>query len=104
MVHALSIDVEDWYHDFLVDPRTPRASRVEANTLGVLDILEAHGVNATFFFLGEVAERFPALVRRVAAAGHEVAGGATPRSFVGRQAGHFSSVFTGRPDLPYLPL
>ena len=38
----------------------------------VLDILEAHGVKATFFFLGEVAERFPALVRRVAAAGHEV--------------------------------
>ena len=72
MVHALSIDVEDWYHDFLVDPSTPRESRVEANTLGVLDILEAHGVKATFFFLGEVAERFPALVRRVAAAGNEV--------------------------------
>jgi polysaccharide deacetylase family protein (PEP-CTERM system associated) len=72
MVHALSIDVEDWYHDFLVDPRTPRQSRVEANTLGLLDMLEAHGVKATFFFLGKVAERFPALVRRVAAAGHEV--------------------------------
>jgi len=72
MVHALSIDVEDWYHDFLVDPRTPRQSRVEANTLGLLDMLEAHGVKATFFFLGEVAERFPTLVRRVAAAGHEV--------------------------------
>ena len=72
MVHALSVDVEDWYHDFLVDPRTPRESRVEANTLGVLDILETHGVKATFFFLGEVAERFPTLVRRVAAAGHEV--------------------------------
>ena len=72
MVHALSIDVEDWYHDFLVDPRAPRDSRVEANTLAVLDLLEAHGVRATFFFLGEVAERFPALARRVAAAGNEV--------------------------------
>jgi len=72
MRHALSIDVEDWYHDFLVDPCTPRESRVEANTLAVLDILEAQGVKATFFFLGEVAERFPALVRRVAAAGNEV--------------------------------
>lgn len=72
MVHALSIDVEDWYHDFLVDPRAPRDSRVEANTLAVLDILEAHGVRATFFFLGEVVERFPALARRVAAAGNEV--------------------------------
>jgi polysaccharide deacetylase family protein (PEP-CTERM system associated) len=72
MLHALSIDVEDWYHDFLVDPRTPRESRVEANTLGVLDMLEADGVKATFFFLGKVAERFPPLVRRVAAAGHEI--------------------------------
>ncbi len=72
MVHALSIDVEDWYHDVLVDPGAPRESRVEANTLAVLDILEAHGVKATFFFLGEVAERFPALVRRVAAAGNEI--------------------------------
>ena len=71
-MHALSIDVEDWYHDFLVDPRTPRESRVEANTLGVLDLLEEHGVRGTFFFLGEVAEQFPALVRRVATAGHEV--------------------------------
>jgi len=71
-VHALSIDVEDWYHDFLVDPRTPRESRVEANTLRVLDLLEENGARATFFFLGEVAERFPALARRVVAAGHEV--------------------------------
>jgi polysaccharide deacetylase family protein (PEP-CTERM system associated) len=45
---------------------------VEANTLAVLDILEVQGVKATFFFLGKVARRFPALVRRVAAAGHEV--------------------------------
>jgi polysaccharide deacetylase family protein (PEP-CTERM system associated) len=73
MKHALSIDVEDWYHDFLVDSRTPRMSRVEANTMAVLDILEAQGVKATFFFLGDVADRFPALVRRVAAAGNEVA-------------------------------
>lgn len=72
MLHALSIDVEDWYHDFLVDPRTPRESRVEANTLGVLKMLEVRGVKATFFFLGQVAKRFPALVRRVATAGHEV--------------------------------
>lgn len=72
MLHALSIDVEDWYHDYLVDPRVPRIGRVEANTHAVLDMLEAHGVKATFFFLGEVAERLPGLVRRVARGGHEV--------------------------------
>lgn len=73
MMHALSIDVEDWYHDYVFGPRTPRDSRVEANTLRLLDILETHSVRATFFFLGEVAERFPALVRRVAESGNEIA-------------------------------
>ena len=72
MIHALSIDVEDWYHDFVVDTTVRRESRVEANTDRLLEVLAAHGARATFFFLGEVAERFPALTRRVAAAGHEV--------------------------------
>ena len=33
----------------------------------------APGVRATFFVLGWVAERYPALVRRIAAGGHEIA-------------------------------
>jgi len=71
-LHALTVDVEDWYHDS--DAAPPRASqrRVEANTLRLLDIMAAHGAQGTFFFLGEVAEENPALVRRVAEAGHEV--------------------------------
>ena len=72
MTHALSIDVEDWYHDAALRVAGPLESRVEANTLRLLDLLAAHAVRATFFFLGEVAERFPALARRVADAGHEV--------------------------------
>jgi polysaccharide deacetylase family protein (PEP-CTERM system associated) len=71
MRHALSIDVEDWYHD---GPhlRAAPVPRVEANTLRLLDLLAAHGATATFFFLGEVAELCPALARRVAESGHEV--------------------------------
>ena len=56
-MHALSIDVEDWYHDFPVNPRTPRGSQ---HARCVLDIVEAHGVTPATFFLGEAAERFPA--------------------------------------------
>jgi peptidoglycan/xylan/chitin deacetylase (PgdA/CDA1 family) len=41
-------------------------------TARVLDVLEAHGVRATFFLVGERAERAPELVRRMVAAGHEV--------------------------------
>lgn len=71
-LHALSIDVEDWYHDSAVVLTSAPQSRVEANTLRLLDVLAAGGARATFFILGEVAERFPHLVRRVADAGHEI--------------------------------
>jgi len=46
---------------------------VEGNTDAVLDLFAKAGVTATFFTLGWVAERYPALMRRIAAAGHEVA-------------------------------
>jgi len=72
IVHALSVDVEDWYHDGPVGAVGPAEGRVEANTLRLLDILAAHDVRGTFFFLGDVAERFPRLARRVADAGHEI--------------------------------
>jgi polysaccharide deacetylase family protein (PEP-CTERM system associated) len=70
--HALSVDVEDWYHDGGAPTAEPE-SRVLDNTLSLLDVFEQHAVRGTFFFLGEVAGRFPALVRRVADAGHEIA-------------------------------
>jgi polysaccharide deacetylase family protein (PEP-CTERM system associated) len=70
--HALSVDVEDWYHDDGARPASLQAERVERNTDQLLAIFAEHGATATFFFLGEVAERYPALVRRVVAAGHEI--------------------------------
>jgi polysaccharide deacetylase family protein (PEP-CTERM system associated) len=74
-----SIDVEDWFH--LLDlPSTPPIStwdalpsRVENNFLKLLDILDENGAQATCFFLGWVAQRFPHLVREAAKRGHEIA-------------------------------
>jgi polysaccharide deacetylase family protein (PEP-CTERM system associated) len=71
VVHALSIDVEDWYHGAPMQVATT-GSRVERNTRVLLDLLQAHDQRATFCFLGEVVARFPALARRVAADGHEI--------------------------------
>jgi polysaccharide deacetylase family protein (PEP-CTERM system associated) len=70
--HALSVDVEDWYHDGAGagGPRQPE--RVVANTERLFELLAAHRTRATFFFLGEVAERHPQLVRQAVAAGHEI--------------------------------
>lgn len=49
------------------------ACRVEGNTQRLLELFAAHQVQGTFFVVGWVAERFPALVRQIAAAGHELA-------------------------------
>ena len=77
---VLSIDVEDWFHVENLRPSIPRETwgerqlRVDRNVdrmLGLMD--QADRVQATFFVLGWVAERCPAVIRRIAAAGHEIA-------------------------------
>lgn len=47
--------------------------RVERNIDRILEMLDAHGASGTFFTLGWIAERYPAMIRRIAEAGHEVA-------------------------------
>ncbi|MFT8245512.1 XrtA system polysaccharide deacetylase [Roseomonas sp. BN140053] len=77
--NAMSVDVEDWFQVQAFagvirrDDWDGLARRVEANTDRVLEHFAAAGVRATFFTLGWVAERHPALVRRIVAAGHELA-------------------------------
>jgi polysaccharide deacetylase family protein (PEP-CTERM system associated) len=79
VVNALTVDVEDYFHVSAFDSVVSRAtweqfdSRVVTNTERLLDLFDRAGVKATFFVLGWVAARFPSLVRRIAAAGHEVA-------------------------------
>ena len=74
-----SIDVEEHFQVNAFEHLVPRdswdrhPSRVEANTDRLLELLARHHVTATCFILGWVAQRKPALVKRIAAAGHEVA-------------------------------
>ncbi|RJT26396.1 DUF3473 domain-containing protein [Chakrabartia godavariana] len=77
--NALSVDVEDWFQVGAFETVISREDwprhevRVERNTDAVLQLFDDCGVKATFFTLGWVAERFPALMQRIAAQGHEVA-------------------------------
>ena len=79
MLNALSVDIEDWFHVGAFEKTIRREDwnglqcRVEANTDAVLDLFAAADVKATFFTLGWVASRYPALMRRIVEAGHEVA-------------------------------
>jgi sugar transferase (PEP-CTERM system associated) len=75
---ALTVDVEDYFqvaafrHVIRYDDWDRLESRVEENTQRVLDLLAESNVHGTFFILGWIAERFPALVRSIQAAGHEL--------------------------------
>ena len=79
MKNALSVDVEDWFQvgafETVIsrDSWETRERRVERNTDEVLGLFDEAGVKATFFTLGWVAARHPALIRRIAEAGHELA-------------------------------
>jgi len=77
-LNALTIDVEDYYHVTAFEKQIARSSwndfpsRVVANTQRLLELLAELEIQATFFVLGWVAEQFPALVRQIHAAGHEI--------------------------------
>ncbi|MEM1133023.1 MAG: XrtA system polysaccharide deacetylase [Pseudomonadota bacterium] len=77
--NGLSVDIEDWFQvgafENTIDPADwdSLQHRVEGNTDAVIALFAEADVKATFFILGWVAERYPALIRRIADAGHEVA-------------------------------
>ena len=77
--NAMTVDVEDYFqvqafaNCIRRDDWDSRVCRVEANTDRILAQFERAGVRATFFTLGWVAIRYPALIRRIVAAGHELA-------------------------------
>jgi polysaccharide deacetylase family protein (PEP-CTERM system associated) len=72
LTNAFTVDLEDWPVAVL-GPDQAISDRVVRNTLDLLRILRQHNVQATFFVLTRVAEKFPDLIREVHAAGHEIA-------------------------------
>jgi polysaccharide deacetylase family protein (PEP-CTERM system associated) len=79
IANALTIDVEDYFQVSALSPHIARSDwerlpcRVERNVEVVLALLAESGSQATFFTLGWIAERYPALIRRIVAEGHELA-------------------------------
>jgi polysaccharide deacetylase family protein (PEP-CTERM system associated) len=77
--NAMTCDVEDYFQVSAFAPYIDRASwpsrecRVEANMDRILALFERNGVHATFFTLGWIAERYPQVVKRIVAGGHELA-------------------------------
>jgi polysaccharide deacetylase family protein (PEP-CTERM system associated) len=89
IVNAMSVDVEDYFHAQALNVDQSRwdglDGRVERNTDRILAIFSEAGIKATFFVLGWVTERHPALIRRIVGQGHELASHGWNHTRVDRQ-------------------
>lgn len=78
VLNALSIDVEEYFQVTGFEDSIERAdwggfeSRLRVGLDRVLEILDRHGLKATFFFLGWIAERHPSVLGQIAGLGHEI--------------------------------
>jgi polysaccharide deacetylase family protein (PEP-CTERM system associated) len=78
LVHHFTVDVEEVFHSTLLTDRIPEhqwddhARRAPGIVSWILDEMAAVGARATFFVIGWLAEREPAMVRQISAAGHEI--------------------------------
>jgi polysaccharide deacetylase family protein (PEP-CTERM system associated) len=79
IINALTVDVEDYFQVSAMAPYIDRVDwelipcRVEQNVDRLLTLFAENNAQATFFVLGWVAERYPNVVRRIVAGGHEIA-------------------------------
>lgn len=75
----MSIDVEDYFQVAAFAPQIDRGTwesmpcRIERNVAAILEMLDRHQAGATFFTLGWIADRYPAVVRQIVECGHELA-------------------------------
>ncbi|WP_238527366.1 XrtA system polysaccharide deacetylase [Methylomonas methanica] len=75
----MTVDVEDYFQVSAFEKHIEKSQwdilqhRVVDNTNRILDLFARHQVRVTFFTLGWVAERYPELIRRIVAEGHELA-------------------------------
>ena len=80
VTNAATVDAEEW-NDTVLFRGASGGGNFRANASDILALLAARGVSATFFVLGELALKYPEEIRKIAAAGHEIAShGHTHRS------------------------
>ena len=79
-LNLLSIDLEDWFHILDLRNGLPSTgewdalpSRLELNTEIILELLSENKTIATFFVLGWIAQKYPGIIERINACGHEIA-------------------------------
>jgi len=73
----LTFDIEEWYHvtykNFDAQAHSRGPDTLEALVDRLIDLCAEHGVRTTCFVLGSVGVKTPAVVKKLQAAGHEIA-------------------------------
>ena len=78
-MNILTFDLEEWFH--LLDHQSTKtemewnafSERIRKNTDRILELLGRHQQKATFFCLGWIARKYPDVIRKITAEGHEIA-------------------------------
>jgi len=75
LFNILTIDLEEWYHPEYVkgEPLPHKEERIRHSLEITLDLLNQFNLKATFFVVGELAERYPEIIKSIKEADHEVA-------------------------------
>lgn len=79
ITNAMTVDVEDYFHVSAFENHIDRSRwdtldcRIERNISRILALYSDCNIKATFFILGWIAERYPAIVKKLAQEGHEIA-------------------------------
>lgn len=75
-MNILTFDIEEWYHfdvKSTEDKWLNYEPRIELYLPQVLDLLDLHGLKATFFCLGWIARIYPNIIKEIYKRGHEIA-------------------------------
>lgn len=75
MFNVLTIDLEEWYHPEYVKKKTLpyKEERIQHTLKATLNLLDRHNLKATFFVVGELAEKHPEIVKNIRENDHEIA-------------------------------
>lgn len=74
-MNILTFDIEEWFHcDFISDDKSwsNYEVRIHKSTDFILDVLSKYNRKATFFILGWIAKKYPEVVKKIYAEGHEI--------------------------------
>lgn len=75
----LTIDLEFWYNGdffkkhFSQDAILRHSDRIKEEVAPLLKLLTKYNIKATFFVLGQLAEKYPEVIKLIADLGHEIA-------------------------------